>query len=165
MAVRLHPHQRPGRHDERRPRRPGPHRQEDGRQQRLPAEQASDLYITSGTTQDFSYGLYRIYSYTFELSNGDYLDDSRIASETGRNKDAVLYLAERAWCPLSVLGDVVRNARCGAFDDDLEVWRGWAVNPDGTDTATTGRFNRRTPSESSSGGNSWVASHPAPAPG
>ena len=42
---------------------------------------------------------------------------------------------ERAWCPLSVLGAAVTTARCGAFDDDLEVYRGWAVNPDGTDTA------------------------------
>ena len=78
-------------------------------------QQASDLYVTSGTTRDFAYGRYRIYSYTFELSNGDYLDDSRIASETGRNRNAVLYLAERAWCPLSVLGVTVRTARCGAF--------------------------------------------------
>ena len=84
-------------------------------------QQASDLYITSGTSRDFAYGVYRIYSYTFELSNGDYLDDSRIASETGRNKNAVLYLAERAWCPLSVLGASMRFARCGVFDDDFEV--------------------------------------------
>jgi hypothetical protein len=115
-------------------------------------QQASDLYITSGTSRDFAYGLYRIYSYTFELSNGDYLDDSRIASETGRNKNAVLYLAERAWCPLSVLGEVVRNARCGAFDDDLEVGRGWTANPNGTDTATTGRFLRANPESTSSSG-------------
>ncbi len=115
-------------------------------------EQASDLYITSGTTRDFLYGKYRTYSYTFELSNGDYLDDSRIASETGRNKNAVLYLAERAWCPLSVLGQTVINARCGAFDDDLEVARGWATNPDGTDTATSGRFVRANPAGTSSNG-------------
>ncbi len=31
-------------------------------------EQASDLYITSGTTRDFAYGLYRTFSYTFEMS-------------------------------------------------------------------------------------------------
>ena len=54
--------------------------------------QASDLYITSGTTRDYAYGKYRIFSYTFELSTKDYPDDSRIASETGRNKEAVLYL-------------------------------------------------------------------------
>ena len=54
------------------------------------AEQASDLYITSGTTRDYEYGTYRIFSYTIELSNVDYPKDTRIASETGRNKEAVL---------------------------------------------------------------------------
>jgi carboxypeptidase T len=125
------------------------------------AQQASDLYVTSGTTKDFAYGLYHIYSYTFELSNGDYLDDSRIASETGRNKTAVLYLAERAWCPLSVLGEVVRNARCGVFDDDLEVARGWSANPDGTDTATTGRFLRANPESTSSSGAKQLSDVPS----
>jgi carboxypeptidase T len=115
-------------------------------------QQASDLYITSGTTRDFLYGTYRTYAYTFELSVTDYPDDSKIASETGRNKSAVLYLAERAWCPLSVLGEKVRVARCGAFDDDLEVARGWAADPDGTDTATTGRFTRSNPAATSSSG-------------
>ena len=62
-------------------------------------EQASDLYITSGTTRDFEYGMYRIFAYTFEMSVGDYPDDALIPSETGRNKEAVLYLIERAGCP------------------------------------------------------------------
>ena len=115
-------------------------------------EQASDLYVTSGTTRDYAYGTYRIFSYTFELSNGDYLDDSRIASETGRNKNAILYLAERAWCPLSVLGTSMIKARCGAFDDDVEVSRGWARNPDGTDTATSGMFGRSNPQSTASNG-------------
>ena len=89
---------------------------------------------------------YRIFAYTFEMSIEDYPDDSMIAAETGRNKEAVLYLMERAWCPLGVLGAAVRTARCGAFDDDLEVCRGWNVNPDGTDTAPAGAaFARRQP--------------------
>jgi carboxypeptidase T len=108
-------------------------------------EQASDLYLTSGTTRDYEYGTYRIFSFTFELSNRDYPNDNWIAGETGRNREAVLYLAERAGCPLAVLGTAVRAARCGAFDDDLEVRRGWTVNPDGTDTATSGRFARANP--------------------
>ena len=109
-------------------------------------QQASDLYITSGTTRDYEYGVYRIFSYTFELSNVDYPRAWRIPGETGRNKEAVLYLAERAWCPLAVLGTAVRDARCGAFDDDLEVTRGWVVNPDGTDTApASARWRRGNP--------------------
>ena len=108
--------------------------------------QASDLYVTSGTTRDYLYGRYRTFSYTFELSVKDYPDDSLIARETGRNKEAVLYLMEQAWCPYSVLGATVRAARCGAYDDDMEVRRGWVVNPDGTDTApTSGRFARGNP--------------------
>ena len=124
-------------------------------------QQASDLYITSGTSRDYAYGVYRIYSYTFELSNGDYLDDARIPSETGRNKNAVLYLAERAWCPLSVLGTTMRNARCGVFDDDLEVNRGWKVNPDGTDTSTSGMFARSNPVTTSSSGYKQLGTVPS----
>jgi carboxypeptidase T len=108
-------------------------------------EQASDLYGTSGTTRDYEYGVYRIFSYTFELSLKDYPDDALIASETGRNKSAVLYLIERAGCPLAVLGTAVRTARCGAFDDDLEVGRGWQRDALGTDTATAGRWQRGNP--------------------
>ena len=108
-------------------------------------EQASDLYITSGTTRDYEYGMYRIFAYTFEMSVVDYPDDALIPAETGRNKEAVLYLIERAWCPVSVLGATVRTARCGAFDDDLEVNRGWLVNADGTDTATAGTWQRGDP--------------------
>jgi carboxypeptidase T len=108
-------------------------------------EQASDLYLTSGTTRDYEYGLYRIFSYTFELSVKDYPDDALIASETGRNKEAVLWLIERAWCPLSVLGAATVTARCGPFDDDLEVNKGWRVNADGTDTATAGLWQRGDP--------------------
>jgi carboxypeptidase T len=116
-------------------------------------EQASDLYITSGTSRDFEYGTYRIFSYTFEMSIRDYPDDSKIAKETGRNKEAVLYLMEHAWCPLGVLGDAVKSSRCGVFDDDLEVARGWVVDPDGIDTAPAGsRFTRANPEPTSSSG-------------
>ena len=43
-------------------------------------EQASDLYLTSGTTRDYLYGTYRTFAYTFELSAKDYPDDSLIAA-------------------------------------------------------------------------------------
>jgi carboxypeptidase T len=114
-------------------------------------EQASDLYISSGTSRDYAFGVYRIFSYTFEMSVVDYPDDSLIASETGRNKEAVLYLMERASCPLAVLGAAVQKARCGALDDDLEVYRGWGFNPDGTDTApASARFVRADPAATTS---------------
>ncbi|HEY7702732.1 MAG TPA: M14 family metallopeptidase [Candidatus Limnocylindrales bacterium] len=124
-------------------------------------QQASDLYITSGTTRDYAYGVYRVFSYTFELSNRDYMDDSLIASETGRNKAAVLYLMERAWCPYSVLGTSYVTWRCGAFDDDFEAARGWRTNPDGTDTATSGAFQRGDPQATSASGAKQLGTVPS----
>jgi hypothetical protein len=124
-------------------------------------EQASDLYISSGTTRDYAYGVYRIFSYTFEMSNRDYMDDSLIASETGRNKSAVLYLAERAWCPWAVLGTSYVTWRCGAFDDDFEAARGWATNPDGTDTATSGAWQRGNPEGTTSNGAKQLGTVPS----
>jgi hypothetical protein len=96
--------------------------------------------------------MYRTFAYTFELSIRDYPDDALIASETGRNREAVLSLIERADCPLGVLGPAMRIARCGAFDDDLEVARGWTVNADGTDTATAGGWQRGDPAATSTAG-------------
>ncbi|HEX5827016.1 MAG TPA: M14 family zinc carboxypeptidase [Candidatus Limnocylindrales bacterium] len=119
------------------------------------AKQASDMYLASGTTADWLYGTYRMAAFTIELSAVDYPRDTAIATETGRNRDAILYLLERAWCPMAVLGTAVRDARCGAFDDDLEVARGWTRDPDGTDTAVTaaaGAFGRGNPAGTSGGG-------------
>ncbi|MEP6638150.1 MAG: M14 family zinc carboxypeptidase [Chloroflexota bacterium] len=125
-------------------------------------EQASDLYVTSGTTRDYQYGVYRIFAYTFELSVKDYPDDSLIASETGRNKEAVLYLMERASCPYGVLGAAVQTARCGALDDDLEIGRGWTGNPDGTDTApANARFTRSNPASTASSGPKQLGTTPS----
>jgi hypothetical protein len=93
--------------------------------------------------------MYRIFAYTFELSVVDYPKPSMIAPETGRNREAVLWLIERAACPLAVLGATTRIARCGAFDDDLEVARSWKVNADGTDTATSGLWLRGAPQPTS----------------
>ncbi|MEI7744476.1 MAG: M14 family metallopeptidase, partial [Chloroflexota bacterium] len=116
-------------------------------------EQGSDLYISSGTLRDYEYGTYRIFAYTFELSAVAYPRNAMIEPETGRNREAVLWLTERAGCPLAVLGAAVRDARCGAFDDDLEVARGWQVNPDGTDTApASGRWVRADPATTVAGG-------------
>jgi carboxypeptidase T len=114
--------------------------------------QASDLYVSSGTSRDWLYGTYRVFAFTFELSpdSTPYPADERIASETGRNKEAVLNLLERAACPFDLIGK--GDARCGALDDDFEVARGWTVDPDGTDTATGGAWQRANPSATSSSG-------------
>src|SRR5579862_1376307 len=62
-------------------------------------EQASSLYIDSGTARDWYYGKNGIYAFTFELGTGTYQPSSAIAPELSRNRAAVLYLIEMAGCP------------------------------------------------------------------
>jgi hypothetical protein len=70
------------------------------------AEQASDLYISSGTSRDWLYGRYRVFSFTFEMSpnSAAYPPDEAIPSETGRNRNAVLYAIDLANCPYRAIG-------------------------------------------------------------
>lgn len=116
------------------------------------AIQASDLYVSSGTSRDWLYGTYRTFAFTIELSpdSTPFPADERIPSETGRNRAAVLDLIALAGCPFDVIGKGA--ARCGAFDDDLEVPRGWKRNAQGTDTATGGRWQRADPAATSAAG-------------
>ena len=106
--------------------------------------QSSDLYITDGDEIDWLYGTHRIFAYTVELglqtASGDDPPDDVIASETRRNRTALLYLIDQAGCRWASIGREVAN--CGAFYDDFEARTGWTVNPDGTDTATGGRWAR-----------------------
>ena len=73
-------------------------------------EQASDLYITDGTINDWLYGVHRIMNYTFEMypvtsgQGGFYPPDEVIPAQTSRNRAAVLYLLEQADCPYDVIG-------------------------------------------------------------
>jgi hypothetical protein len=81
-------------------------------------EQASDLYITDGTINDWLYAQHGILNYTFEMypvtssQGGFYPPDEVIPTETARNRDAVLYLLEQAACPYDVIGK--GNEYCGA---------------------------------------------------
>ena len=110
------------------------------------AEQSSDLYITDGDQIDWLYAKYRIFTYTFELFPtekrtvwGDhYPDDSKIAKQTARNREALLMLINRAGCPYAALGAEARKADCGPLYDDLEINRGWVRDPRDNDTATAG---------------------------
>jgi hypothetical protein len=122
--------------------------------------QSSDLYITDGDEIDWLYGRYRVFSYTFELYPAEqrtviadhYPDDSHIRVETERNRSAILYLIDRAGCPYGALGAAYRRADCGPLFDDLEINRGWATNPLGTDTATAGAWALAGPSATNAGG-------------
>ncbi len=73
-------------------------------------QQASDLYITDGTSLDWLYGVHRIVSYAFEMypltssQGGFYPPDEVIPAQTSRNRDAILYLIEQAGCPYAVIG-------------------------------------------------------------
>jgi hypothetical protein len=97
------------------------------------AEQSSDLYITDGDQIDWMYGRHRIFSYTVELYPpetatvwGDhYPPDEKIAPETARNRQAVLYLIEQAGCPWAASG--ASGANCGPLYDDFETFRGWTL--------------------------------------
>ena len=112
------------------------------------AKQSSDLYVTDGDQIDWMYGRHRIFSYTYELFPtekatvwGDhYPDDSFIAAQTERNREALLHLIDRAACPYADLGSRYVAANCGPLFDDLEINRGWVRNAAGTDTATSGRW-------------------------
>jgi hypothetical protein len=122
-------------------------------------EQASDLYISSGTTRDWEYGRHRIFAYTLELTVGWYPDDSRIGPETRRNKTAVLYLISHAGCPYSVIGRSTKY--CGPLFDDFEISRGWTVNPEGTDSATSGRWARADPRPTTQDGPKQLGTAPS----
>ncbi|GAB3912246.1 M14 family metallopeptidase [Kibdelosporangium lantanae] len=67
-------------------------------------EQASDLYITDGTIDDWLWGTYKIWSYTFEMyprsggTSGFYPPDEVITRETQRNDQAVALFLSYADC-------------------------------------------------------------------
>ena len=123
-------------------------------------EQASDLYIADGTIDDWAWGVHHIPSYTFEMyprtsSPGFYPPDEVINREVTRNREAVLILEEAADCVYRVIGKQAQY--CGAqgvtlFSDDFETNKGWTVNAGGTDTATTGAWQRGDPAATNSGG-------------
>jgi carboxypeptidase T len=114
--------------------------------------QSSSLYITDGDEIDWAYGRHRIFMYTFELYPSHsqvstiarfYPPDEVITRETERNKDAILYLMEQAGCRYTIIAKDKIN--CGPIFDDFEIWRGWVVNPDGTDATRAGAWQRADP--------------------
>jgi carboxypeptidase T len=72
-------------------------------------QQASDLYITDGSIDDWLWGNYKIFSYTFEMyprssSPGFYPPDEQIVTQTTRNKEAVLRFLEYSDCVYRIIG-------------------------------------------------------------
>jgi carboxypeptidase T len=121
-------------------------------------EQASDLYIADGTIDDWLWGSQGIFGYTFEMypktSNpGFYPPDEAIATQTSRNREAVLRLLETSDCVYRAIGKETQY--CGIasttiFSDTFETSTGWTVSA--SDTATSGRWERGDPAATSSGG-------------
>ncbi|MCW5880462.1 MAG: zinc carboxypeptidase [Anaerolineae bacterium] len=126
------------------------------------AEQSSQLYITDGSIPDWLYGQHGILAYTFEMyptsmaGGGFYPPDEIIPRETSRNREAVLYLLDQADCPYRVIGK--EQAHCGVmppayvYHEGFDGARTWTVNPDGTDTATSGRWEIGAPQATRSNG-------------
>jgi hypothetical protein len=115
-------------------------------------KQSSYLYITDGDEIDWAYGRHKIFMYTFEMYPSHaqvsstarfYPPDEVLARETDRNKTAVLELISRAGCVYSIIGKSATH--CGPFFDDLEQPTGWVRDPNGTDTAAAGRWERANP--------------------
>ncbi|MFL6235119.1 MAG: M14 family zinc carboxypeptidase [Thermoanaerobaculia bacterium] len=81
-------------------------------------EQSSELYITDGTIDDWTYGAHRIFTFTFEMypvtsaQGGFYPPDEVIPAQTARNREAVLYLLENSGCPYATVG--LEAQYCGA---------------------------------------------------
>lgn len=124
-------------------------------------EQASDLYITDGTIDDWLWGVYKIFSFTFEMyptgaSPGFYPPDEQIVPQTTRNKEAVLRFLEYSDCVYRIIGKETQYCGTGGgttvYSDTFETATGWTVNPGGTDTATTGQWERGDPEATTSSG-------------
>ena len=121
-------------------------------------EQASDLYIADGTIDDWLWGSQGIFGYTFEMypktsSPGFYPPDESIATQTSRNREAVLRLLETSDCVYRAIGKETQY--CGIpsttiFSDTFETSTGWTTSA--SDTATSGRWERGDPAATSSGG-------------
>ncbi|WP_344864143.1 M14 family metallopeptidase, partial [Planomonospora alba] len=111
-------------------------------------QQASDLYITDGSIDDWMWGVHKIFSYTFEMyptgSPGFYPPDEQIGPQTSRNKEAVLRFLEYSDCVYRIIGKDSQYCSAGGppattvYADDFETATGWTVDPSGTDTATSG---------------------------
>ena len=137
------------------------------------AMQSSSLYVTDGDEIDWAYGVYHIFMYTMELyprggvgNARFYPPDEVIGPQTERNKAAILMLIEAAGCRYAVIGRARQD--CGPLYDDFETSTGWVRNPLGTDTATSGLWQRANPAPTAlqagtvpSGSRALVTGYPA----
>ena len=126
-------------------------------------QQASDLYITDGTIDDWMWATHKIFSYTFEMypdqlrRRGFYPPDEEIVAQTTPQPGggAALLRARRLRVPGDRQAGAVLRRRpppTTVFSDNFETATGWTANPSGTDTATTGAWERGDPAATNSSG-------------
>jgi carboxypeptidase T len=127
-------------------------------------EQASDLYIADGTVIDWMWATHGIFSYTIEMypgasgsGGGFYPPDEQIVPQTTRLRETVLLFSEYADCVYRIIGKQAQYCGGGGggttvYSDNFETATGWATNPNGTDTATTGAWERGNPADTNSSG-------------
>jgi hypothetical protein len=121
------------------------------------AQQASDLYITDGSIDDWMWADQGIFSYTFEMyptgNPGFYPGEGVITAQTTRNRAAVLLFLDYADCPYRIIGVACGTgpAPTTVYSDNFEAATGWTPNAGGTDTATAGAWQRGDPAATSSG--------------
>jgi hypothetical protein len=86
---------------------------------------------------------------------GFYPPDEQIVTQTTRNREAVLMFSEYADCVYRIVG--LQGTYCGAsgttvYSDNFETATGWTTNPNGTDSATAGLWERGVPQATNSSG-------------
>ena len=126
-------------------------------------QQASDLYITDGTIDDWLWGAHQIFSYTFEmypveLRLGGLLPAGR--GDPGRRPPATARRSSTcSSTPTARTGSSASRRSTAAapppttvYSDTFETATGWTTNPGGTDTATTGQWERGDPEATTSSG-------------
>jgi carboxypeptidase T len=120
------------------------------------ARQGSDSYLYAGDFPAWAYGDQRLFVFTLEMyppwgakAGGFYPIGSIVDAQLERNRDAALYFLEQADCPYRAAG--LERLNCGPLYEDFEIDRGWEVNPAGTDSATTGAWERGIPRAASDG--------------
>ena len=82
-------------------------------------QQASDLYITDGSIDDWLWAAEGVFAFTFEMyptgvNPGFYPADEAIAPQTARNREAVLRLLEIADCPYRAIGKQAQHCPAAA---------------------------------------------------
>src|SRR5262245_65546226 len=89
---------------------------------------------------------------------GFYPPDEQIVPQTTRNRDVVLLFADYADCVYRVVG--LQGTYCGGGGGGTTVYSQnfdgatatWTVNPNATDTATTGQWQQADPADTNSSG-------------